>query len=168
MHHHQFYLLLMCMMSCRFYHGSLSLPLSLSLSPPHTILSVPPMPEGISFYQKKLTFKAKPLLNANSTIRNCGIKTGDSLGSLDSFLGGGGGMKFADVSNATNADYLVTIQWGEAPKWREASPGLCVEGICNNISCAAYEKMVIHNVGMKSFDLLLDCDSCKCPMCKNR
>lgn len=85
-------------------------------------------------------------------------------------LRGGGsglaGVKFADVSNAGN---LVKIPWADtAPEWRLAAPGLCVEGVCLNRKCAAYRQMVICNMGMTSFDLLLDRSSCTCPMCHSR
>jgi len=59
-----------------------------------------------------------------------------------------------------------------APKWRIASDGLCVEGYCENSKCDAHEtkakvkSMVVMPMGYGDFDMLYDRHKCKCPLCK--
>eukprot|EP00798_Chlamydomonas_sp_ICE-L_P006685 gene6685-3350_t len=78
-------------------------------------------------------------------------------------LRGGYKAPFVDISDDNN---LRVQQWCQnAPTWRSAGPGLCVEGRCINTRCAAYREMVISNQGMGLFDLILDAGKCKCPQC---
>lgn len=78
-------------------------------------------------------------------------------------LRGGGCSEFADVSRESA---FRNHDWADsAPKWRTASRGLCIEGRCDNVQCEAYRKMVIVNMGFRKFDLIIDGDTCKCPMC---
>ena len=60
-------------------------------------------------------------------------------------------------------------QWnGNAPEWRKASPGLCLEGKCSNTSCKANGQMVIMNMGLPVV-YHLNAPSQKsthCPICK--
>ena len=58
------------------------------------------------------------------------------------------------------------LDWGDdAPNWRRASPGLCIEGRCANRRCKAYDHTVIMDQGYTKFDLINDLCMCKCPMC---
>lgn len=71
-------------------------------------------------------------------------------------LRGGGdectpGSWFSDLRSAR------TIQFSkDAPDWRTAAPGLCVEGECVKLGCCAYGKMVIDSRGFGEFSLALD------------
>ena len=84
-------------------------------------------------------------------------------------LRGGGcipalGVPFADVTDEAGP---VMHEWSrEAPPWREAAPGMCLEGECTNQDCEAHMKMVIVEQGYCEFDYLNDAHMCKCPMCE--
>lgn len=74
----------------------------------------------------------------------------------------GGGDAFADVSNTESIEKL---QWNfNAPKWRVATPGLNVEGICRNDGCAAFQEPTISKIGFKPWTLGSEV---RCPMCSN-
>jgi hypothetical protein len=53
--------------------------------------------------------------------------------------------------------------------WRRTAPGICLEGICTNKDCVAYQQEVIIPIGFKKFDVLLDMNATtvRCPMCSN-
>ena len=81
-------------------------------------------------------------------------------------LSGGGNpnaKSFADLSGGKTE----RLKWStSAPKWRYTDKGLCIEGSCFNANCQAYNKMVIIQMGIGSFDLVMDEHQCKCPLCK--
>ena len=80
-----------------------------------------------------------------------------------SFWTGGHPVAFTDVSNSAA---MQKLPWAtSAPPWRIAKPGLCVEGVCENARCEAYNQMVIDNHGQGTFDLIVDAYTCKCPQC---
>jgi hypothetical protein len=88
-----------------------------------------------------------------------------------SIRGGGGGnlnnipetINFVDVNNTLG---LKKRNWSsEAPLWRVASPGLCIEGTCYNSLCIAYKNKVISNHNLGCFDLFFDINEVKCPIC---
>ncbi len=76
------------------------------------------------------------------------------------------GIKFVDVSNETG---LKKVRWAKngAPAWLSTTHGLCLEGICTNISCQANGQQVIMPIGYKKFDLVSDPSesTTKCPLC---
>lgn len=75
------------------------------------------------------------------------------------------GAEFVDTSNEAG---LKKMEWSaDAPAWRRAPPGLCLEGICSNSLCEANGKEVIIPIGYKKFDLVLDANASttKCPSC---
>ncbi|CAF2093859.1 unnamed protein product [Rotaria magnacalcarata] len=77
------------------------------------------------------------------------------------------GARFADVSNAASVQRL---EWSKtAPHWRRTRCGLCLEGICINEQCKAFNQQVIMPVGYRKFDILLDLDDVTtvCPICKS-
>jgi hypothetical protein len=81
-------------------------------------------------------------------------------------LRGGGGPLCVPFTDVSNTSALQALEWSsDAPPWRTACPGLCVEGVCTKRSCAAYDQMVICNMGCCTFDLLLDAGRCRCPEC---
>lgn len=75
------------------------------------------------------------------------------------------GVNFVDVSNEAG---FKKVEWAnDAPAWRHAKHGLCLEGICKNISCEANGQQVIMPIGYKKFDLVADPSESTtiCPMC---
>jgi len=53
------------------------------------------------------------------------------------------------------------------PTWRQASPGLCLEGVCLNGQCDAFEHKVIINQGIGKFNVVTNSTitTSKCPAC---
>jgi hypothetical protein len=77
---------------------------------------------------------------------------------------GGAGMKFVDISNKDKGEIK---QWsGNAPKFRIAEKGLCLEGKCLNQVCPAYGKMVVINKGFCTYDIVRHSHMNPCPLCK--
>ncbi|CAF1198729.1 unnamed protein product [Rotaria sp. Silwood1] len=75
------------------------------------------------------------------------------------------GVHFVDVSNETG---LKRAEWAKtAPKWRIASSGLCLEGLCKNKACEANNQKVVMSMGYIEFDVLKDPNvkTTKCPIC---
>ena len=74
------------------------------------------------------------------------------------------GTTFADLTKSNN---LKRMEWIlNAPNWRMARPGICIEGECSNPSCVAYKQLVVINIGIKKFDLLVESGRMsKCPEC---
>ena len=54
-----------------------------------------------------------------------------------------------------------------SPPWRQASPGLCLEGVCLNPECEAYEHKVIINYGIGKFNIVTNSTvtTSKCSLC---
>ncbi|CAF1270002.1 unnamed protein product [Adineta steineri] len=76
------------------------------------------------------------------------------------------GVKFVDVCDN---QALEKIGWSTtAPRWRRARRGLCLEGLCENKKCEAYNSTVIMPVGYKKVDMLDKSlyTITKCPICK--
>ena len=74
-------------------------------------------------------------------------------------------IDFVDVRNTTG---LVRNTWcKEAPSWRMVLPGLCLEGLCGNSDCDAYNQTVIIPIGYEKFDIIGDTDetTSACPQC---
>ena len=62
---------------------------------------------------------------------------------------------------------IKTLQFSsEAPDWRVVKCGLNIEGICQKSQCDAYNREVICPIGYGIFDIILDKEKCKCPICK--
>lgn len=75
------------------------------------------------------------------------------------------GVEFVDVSNIAG---LSKKRWSSnAPEWRRAEYGLCLEGKCTNTSCRAHGQQVIIGIGFQKFDLISDPNksTTQCPMC---
>lgn len=64
---------------------------------------------------------------------------------------------------------LQKLPWStkSAPKWRTASRGLCIEGICDNSMCQAHKQRVICSAGFTTLDLVKDTYRFKCPSCRH-
>ena len=120
--------------------------------------------EGIPPDQQRLIFQGNQLEDYE-LVYECDIVQESLIHLVLRLRGGGdGGRSFVDITDEKSA---INIQWStSAPDWRVAEPGLCLEGICTNTGCEAYKRQVIMNMRMGTFDLMLDTEKCKCPMCK--
>lgn len=76
------------------------------------------------------------------------------------------GAKFVDLSSSKG---LTKQTWSKTgPRWRIASPGLCLEGTCVNDQCEAHNQRVVIRIGYKRFDLIVGADESTsiCPVCR--
>ncbi|CAF1197569.1 unnamed protein product [Adineta ricciae] len=64
---------------------------------------------------------------------------------------------------------LDTSSSEDGPAWRRASPGLCLEGVCLNVKCPAFEHKVIINQGVGQFSIITDSIVIEshCQLCKS-
>ena len=118
--------------------------------------------EGIPIDQQRLCFAGKSLDDHSTTLENNGIKSEAILHVVLRLRGGGGG-EFIDISNKEKRgeqEFSVT-----GPKWRVATEGLGIMGICRNKECPAYLDGVLHNHGLREFGLD-DIGSAICPKCE--
>ncbi|UJR07045.1 hypothetical protein I4U23_011333 [Adineta vaga] len=83
--------------------------------------------------------------------------------------GGGMGADGSEFVNVHNSSFLKRLEWShQAPVWRIARPGLCLEGCCKNEKCTAYDRLVIINIGLVKFTLNTEKKTLsKCPQCQN-
>ena len=78
----------------------------------------------------------------------------------------GSNLYAAPFCDITNEAALLRRPWNRnAPKWRIAYKGLCLEGRCTTISCEAFGQMVVSNRGFSDFDLITQHDEIRCPLC---
>ena len=121
--------------------------------------------QGIPVHDQRLMYGDKCLFEWD-TLADHQVEEDARIELFMGQTGGGGsgvGIEFADVSNTTG---LKRKKWSRsAPHWRCAAPGLCLEGICKNKNCPAFEKQVIMNLHFTSFDLTHDNFGCLCPIC---
>jgi len=56
----------------------------------------------------------------------------------------------------------------DGPAWRQASPGLCLDGVCLNAKCQAFEHKVIINQGIGQFNVVTNSTviPSQCPLCE--
>ena len=118
---------------------------------------------GINPEDLRLTYCNRPLeddddlrdISANSTI----FLTKRLRGGYSGF-----GVDMADISNEKG---LVKKNFNKnAPEWNIIDNGLNLAGKCENSNCEAYNKTVDCKIGLGTFDLVVNCDQAKCPMCK--
>lgn len=111
---------------------------------------------------QRLIFGVKPLQD-DCSLRSYQIQTGSTLHLALKLAGGG--FSFVDVTKEAKI-----LEWNKsAPKWRKASMGLCLEGLCQNIGCTAYKQMIVMNMGVPvvfKLGTALKDQKTNCPMCK--
>ena len=123
--------------------------------------------DGTPLDEQRLIFSGMQLENGHS-LSDYKVKLESTLHLVLCLRGGASvpGVRFTDVTDGKGPEEM---QWSdEAPDWRIAYPGLCIEGECANRTCEAYGHMVIMNKGWTEFDLINDSHLCKCPICKER
>lgn len=56
----------------------------------------------------------------------------------------------------------------DGPAWRHASPGLCLDGVCLNAKCPAFEQKVIINQGIGQCKIITNSTviTAQCPSCQ--
>ena len=133
--------------------------------------------EAIPSEEQRLSFEGRSLEDGH-LLSDYGIGLDCLLHLLLSLKGGWGAerpMAFADLRKDKRG--LKIGQWSKkAPKWRRASRGLCIEGMCSNDDCEAYDEKVVVSKGFAKFDLQVDGrpaegaamkshSTCACPMC---
>jgi hypothetical protein len=64
--------------------------------------------------------------------------------------------------------YPPVLSSEDHPAWRRALPGLCLDGVCLNIQCSAFEHKVITNQGIGQFNIVINSTviTSQCPLCK--
>jgi len=64
-------------------------------------------------------------------------------------------------------EYSPVINDGNGPAWRHAQPGLCLDGVCLNGKCSAFENKVIINQGLGQFTIINNSTivTSQCPLC---
>jgi hypothetical protein len=70
--------------------------------------------------------------------------------------------------SAIHDGVTVIIQYPPiGPPWRQASIGLCLEGVCLNVQCDAFEQKVVMNQGLGKFNVVINSKAItsKCPSC---
>ncbi len=121
--------------------------------------------EGTPVKLQGLIFNGKLLMKG--TLRDHDIKRGSTVHLFLKVHVGGRTMSrtFVDITK----DKLRKIRWNkDAPDWRLARHGLCLEGLCKNEACPAYDKMVVMNFDYGNVDLVGNpklLNRCKCPEC---
>ena len=126
-----------------------------------TIKSMVNYKTGIPIAKQRIIFGRQELEN-EFTLAHYNIINKSTI-HLDFTFNRGGGFDFSDINGDPSK-----FQWNSsAPKWRIAKAGLCLEGRCTNISCEAYKRSVIMNMGLPIIYQLGMTGQMRttCPMC---
>jgi hypothetical protein len=115
--------------------------------------------QNVSVPNQRLVFAGKQL-ERHKKLKEYGIGKESTIHMVLRLRGGG---SFADMSKAK---FKKTKWSSNAPPWRKAEKGLCLEGPCRNDSCVAFGHDVIVNCGFGVTDVILD--SFYCPLCRSR
>ena len=119
-----------------------------------------------------LGFNQEQFADDDLTLADYDIPDGSILELVDLSINSRSGFAFTGTkfANVSNKEGLKRMTWAtSAPRWRTTIHGLCLEGLCANKQCEAYQKQVIIPIGFRIFDILVDPSEMPtvCPICKN-
>jgi len=121
---------------------------------------------GYSNYKLEFLLHGK-ILDEKKTLKEMNIPNTSfiDVGIANEVIGGGVPIKFTDVSKNM---YIEQKFSKKAPKYKIASKGINVIGICKGRKCKAYNEAVIFPLKEKSnFNLIEEKDDLVCPRCGN-
>lgn len=103
-------------------------------------------------------------LEDGRTLADYHIENGSLL--ILSLRSRGGGLPMIYFADVTQSGQRISTS-RHAPEWRYVVPGLCLEGICQNQICKAFNQKVIMNMGLPVCYRLgmPDEKPTNCPMC---
>ena len=123
----------------------------------------------VATYDQNLMFAGRLLYDDNRALSDYNIqKKKIKILHLVKIVSGGGGpcipINFVDVEKGLIQKLKFS---NSAPEWREVEDGLNIFGICKYSKCKAFNKEVIHKVGIlyKVFNLQENITKLICPMC---
>ena len=106
---------------------------------------------------------AGEMLRDDETVSDCGIEEGVEIRVIDRLYNGG--MDTVDISKNITKECEPAKS---APSYREGCNGLCIQSICKNKNCVAYNDTIYVKIGYVQNLNLNDHlkDRVLCPSCK--
>jgi len=116
---------------------------------------------------QRLYYKDK-LLEDEKTIKSYHLLSGSVLNLVEVKTGEDGGPGLQPKDDSATFKIEENNLKDTTPEWRYVrQPGLCVEGICEDEDCKAYNQRVVINRGISTYDLKRDQINNDCPMCNS-